>query len=653
MPLIQKLTPDNGGMKLLDRFADKIEGVFHLGAISDTICEDWNALYETNVLLSAKLSFFCAQRQIPFLYASSASVYGNGAGALNKYAKSKREFDDLMEGQCAKSPYWYGLRFFNIYGPGEEHKGKQASIPSQMMRGHRTLFDIDAKRDFIYVDDVVSVMLHMWKERPASGIYDVGSGTARDFRDIAAIICPGEFELIPLPSTLSGKYQFHTQADLTKLRQAGYTKLFPDARTGHCKDVGLVFDIASADDLPSISEATRLASMWNDRGIHAANQAQYAASRVCFQRSIQAERRADGLANYANTLRMLWQFDEAEKHIKQAFALEPHRARSWWVAGMLELDRHDPARAIKCLDIAVPLLSTLPQVQFTRACAHLAHGNYLKGFQDYEIRLKIHPPQGDPPMWNGENLAGKTLLIDAEQGMGDSIMFARYIDPLDCRTIFRVPAPLLRYFRSQGYNAIPKANAIKADYRIMSMSLPILVGLDEALMLPEPRAPEPMTLPHHGKFRIGIVWRSKAAGMESREAMFHGYQKSCPLDEFLTLAEIPNVQLFSLQVGSSAVEADRTEGLVESLLIHDFEDMAGYVAQMDMVVSVDTAPAHLAGPALGKPGIVLLNCVGSWQWQLAETSPWYPSLRLCRQPSPFDWTGAMAEAKQVILDYIG
>ncbi len=205
-----------------------LTAIFHLGAISDTTCEDYSALSATNVALPKRLAEFCHTKNIPFIYASSASVYGNDGAPLNAYARSKAAFDNEMLSQPPSNP-WYGLRFTNVFGNGEEHKGKQASMVSQMMRGHDTLFDINAKRDFVYVDDVVSVMLWAWQNKPPSGIYDVGTGVARDFRDIPRALAkygPVAHREIPMPSSLEGKYQFHTQADLTKLRAAGYDKPF-------------------------------------------------------------------------------------------------------------------------------------------------------------------------------------------------------------------------------------------------------------------------------------------------------------------------------------------------------------------------------------------------------------------------------------------
>lgn len=234
----------------LKTFGPDIEAVFHLGAISDTTCEDTFALWGANVNLSGKLANFCAKKSIPFIYCSSASVYGNEAPhikPLNSYAWSKAEFDALTDGLIMPE-HWYGLRLFNCYGPGEEHKGKQASMPFQLIqRAHRRevmeIFKPDAQRDFVHVDDVVSVMLHMWRARPPSGIYDVGTGNARSFEKVAQIVQSNfvgrdpmcAYKEIPFPESLEGKYQFHTQADLTKLRAAGYDKPFLSLEQGMTK----------------------------------------------------------------------------------------------------------------------------------------------------------------------------------------------------------------------------------------------------------------------------------------------------------------------------------------------------------------------------------------------------------------------------------
>lgn len=390
------------------------------------------------------------------------------------------------------------------------------------------------------------------------------------------------------------------------------------------------------------------ATFWNARGIQLQENCHYHAASAAFMHGLQIQRRADILANQANNLRMLQDFEPAVELIGESLKAKPTRGRSLWIKGMVAMDMGDLPFAIELLTAAMSFQPTLAQIQFTRACANLKAGNYLAGFTDYETRGKIRPPiKSEIAPWQGENLAGKTLLVDMEQGMGDAIMFARYVDRIEGDVICRVPSPLLRWFRGQGYMATPKANAVRADYRALSMSLPVILGIDEAIKPKTPTRPEQMSIPKKGKFKIGIVWKSKAQGLEEPEALYHGEQKSCPLERFLTLAEIPGVQLFSLQTGPAAQDIERAAGIVEPLLIFDFEDLAGYISGLDMVISVDTGPLHLAG-ALGAPSIGVLPYVGSWQWGIGDRPAWYDNMIMVRQPKPGDWKGAMAQVSAIV-----
>jgi len=215
-------------------FGQSISAVFHLGAISDTTCEDAAALNETNVWLTTRLAQFCHQRSVPFIYASSASVFGNGEGPLNAYARSKAKSDFYMETYRKLGALNYGLRFHNVYGTGEAHKGKQASLPHQLLHGLDRIFLPETQRDFVHVSDVVSVILWMWKNKPASGIYDVGTGDPRSILDVVAATGKNVRE-VPMPESLRGKYQTFTKADLTKLRAAGYDRPFLSLEEGVAK----------------------------------------------------------------------------------------------------------------------------------------------------------------------------------------------------------------------------------------------------------------------------------------------------------------------------------------------------------------------------------------------------------------------------------
>lgn len=198
-------------------------GVICMAGISDTTCDNTALLRLVNVTLPLQIAVDCIRQDMPFIYASSASIYGNGGMPLNDYAWSKFLLDSGMKGTWG---HWYGLRFFNVYGDGEAHKGKQASIVSRLLSGDlKEVFEPQTMRDFVHVSDCVEVARWLLKTLPPSGIYDVGTGVSRSLHDVLEIT-GAKVALVPMPESLKGKYQFNTKADLTKLRAAGYTRPF-------------------------------------------------------------------------------------------------------------------------------------------------------------------------------------------------------------------------------------------------------------------------------------------------------------------------------------------------------------------------------------------------------------------------------------------
>jgi ADP-L-glycero-D-manno-heptose 6-epimerase len=238
-------------------FEQGVEAILHQGACADTMQGDGRYLLENNFRLSTVLLEQAQERRIPFIYASSAAVYGDGAQGfaeerrceypLNAYAYSKFLFDQYVRRRLAgTASLVVGLRYFNVFGAQENHKGRMASVVWQFNRqiaAERTLrlFEGSAgfRRDFIYIDDVVRVVLHFLAEqaRPAlSGIYNVGSGRAESFQRIAEVMAarhPGStISTVPFPEELRGKYQAFTCADLTRLRAAGYSEPFTALEAG-------------------------------------------------------------------------------------------------------------------------------------------------------------------------------------------------------------------------------------------------------------------------------------------------------------------------------------------------------------------------------------------------------------------------------------
>jgi ADP-L-glycero-D-manno-heptose 6-epimerase len=233
-------------------FAPKIEAIFHQGACTDTT--EWNGLLmmRTNYDFSRHLLHYATGRRVPLVYASSASVYGAGREfrvsedcerPINIYAFSKLMFDRHVRQVTAsfRSPV-IGLRYFNVYGPGEAHKGKMASVihhfreqlktgdEIRLFEGSDGYRDGEQQRDFIHVDDIVAVNLWAWQQAGKSGIFNLGTGQARSFNDVATAVLKwhgsGRIVYIPFPEHLRGSYQSYTQADLSGLRAAGYSAPF-------------------------------------------------------------------------------------------------------------------------------------------------------------------------------------------------------------------------------------------------------------------------------------------------------------------------------------------------------------------------------------------------------------------------------------------
>ncbi len=234
--------------------APQIDGFFHLGARTDTTEMDYEVHRVLNLEYSKKVWQLCVEKEIPLVYASSAATYGGGEKGysdrydaaegltpLNPYGRSKNDFDQWALAQPDTPPFWAGVKFFNVFGPNEYHKGRMASVIFhafrqveergyvQLFRSHRPDFtDGGQLRDFIYVADIVSICCWLMDTQPASGLYNGGTGTARSFNDLATAVFSAlgktpDIRFIDTPQDIRNSYQYFTEADTTKLREAGYT----------------------------------------------------------------------------------------------------------------------------------------------------------------------------------------------------------------------------------------------------------------------------------------------------------------------------------------------------------------------------------------------------------------------------------------------
>lgn len=240
-----------------DTALDAVTAVLHQGACADTTERDGRRMMRMNYESSKRVAGLCARRRVPLLYASSAAVYGGTSFVeepaaerpLTVYGWSKLLFDQRVRRAfpTAESPV-VGLRYFNVYGPGEGHKGAMASVARhfhdelratgrvRLFEGSGGYADGEQRRDFVHVDDVCAVVLWFLDHPDRSGVFNVGTGASRSFLDVARAVIGfhgrGEVEFVPFPEALRGAYQSFTEADLTRLRAAGYTGAFRPVEVG-------------------------------------------------------------------------------------------------------------------------------------------------------------------------------------------------------------------------------------------------------------------------------------------------------------------------------------------------------------------------------------------------------------------------------------
>lgn len=320
---------------------------------------------------------------------------------------------------------------------------------------------------------------------------------------------------------------------------------------------------------------------------------------------------------------------------ERSLCLDPSDAGVWFNRGVTLGDAGQRGAAIAAYDRAVALDPDKPLYRFNRAHRLLQAGRWAEGWVDWEYRLDglVPVPRRGRPLWRGEAMAGRTLLLYAEQGHGDGIQFSRYI-PLaaarsGARVVVECPAPLVRLFRRlPGVDAVyPLEQAPAFDAVAPLMSLPGLFGTTPDTVPPPvftPACRPPGWTP--GK-RVGLVWHCDDP------------LRTLSLDVLAPLLAVPGVSWVGMQVGMGGVVpglADGTKGIA------DFADTADRMAGLDLIVTVDTAATHVAA-SHGLPAWVLLRHDTCWRWLEGRAdSPWYPSVRLFRQPRPGDWAAVVA-----------
>jgi hypothetical protein len=377
---------------------------------------------------------------------------------------------------------------------------------------------------------------------------------------------------------------------------------------------------------------------------------------------------AEQLVDAGNRLREENQPLQALAHYAQAFIVDPDNFSAWNNYGNVLRECGRPDRAIPFLETALKIVPGQPTANFNLAVAYLLSGDYNQGWKQYETRWSFEHLNGmlptfEQPRWSGEDLRGKTILVVGEQGHGDNIQFLRFIEPLvdlGAEVILQVSDTLIPLFSSSLIKQIIGFNHVPAgfDYWTPIMSIP---GVLKTTLDQIPNALQYIVadtkliqdwqkrLGLKKKLRVGFCWSGRRDTWINRH-------KGMPFFEMLTLIkQNPDYEWVNLQADCSA---DEEQILISAGvktypgIIKDFGDTAALIHHLDVVLSVDTAVAHLSG-AMGRPTWIMLNSYAlDWRWLLnRDDSPWYQSARLFRQPTIGDWASVTKKIHQYLSWY--
>lgn len=371
--------------------------------------------------------------------------------------------------------------------------------------------------------------------------------------------------------------------------------------------------------------------------------------------------------NLGLVLKDLYNYSEAVACIQRAICLDPTYGLAYSSLGNIHFESGSHRQALLAYQRAVALDPAYAAGQWNLALLRLVLGEFLSGFAGFEWRLKLPReqyarPDYGVPLWRGEPIDGQSILLYAEQGLGDTLQFIRYVPVLVAQgavVVVDCPPPLSRLLtgmRGISKVLVPGELPPDVDFACPTMSLPFLFQTTLAtipnqvpyLSIPAAdRAAWAARLePGRGKLKVGLVWAGDPRPHDV-EANRVDRRRSIPLDQMAKLLAVPGIEFYSLQKGAGMFELHQSSlrgRLCDwSDELRDLTDTGALIEQLDLVISVDTAVVHLAG-ALGKPVWMMSRFDGCWRWLLERNdSPWYPTLRLFRQRKPLDWTDVIGE----------
>lgn len=408
------------------------------------------------------------------------------------------------------------------------------------------------------------------------------------------------------------------------------------------------------------------ADAWNNLGVALRSAKRGHAAVACYRRALTIRPdHAPTYSNLGNALREIGEIEASVETHRKAVSLAPKSPDAVYNLGLALRDMARNEDAIACFDIMLAAKPDNTDCLWDRALSQLLLGDLKGGFAQYEWRwhLSYNPPRGFPQrLWNGTDFSGQTLLLHHEQGFGDSLQFIRFAPQVKAKggtVIVECQPELARLFETvDGIDTVIPAGRPLPPFDVYAplLSLGSILGVELSNIpakVPYLAAPKGAGKDVAGQvahmtaraFTIGIVWAGKPTHRND-------HNRSCPFKHFLGLTELAGTRFVSLQKGERVSEMATTAcpALVADAgsRLDDFADTAAVIEKLDLVITVDTAIAHLAG-ALGKPAWVLLPFAPDWRWMMDRTdSPWYPTLTLFRQSAPGNWDGVFAKVKTAL-----
>ncbi|WP_434109316.1 tetratricopeptide repeat protein [Paraburkholderia caffeinilytica] len=382
----------------------------------------------------------------------------------------------------------------------------------------------------------------------------------------------------------------------------------------------------------------------------------------------------DAWSNRGNALSDLNQPNEAWQSYQRALELDPAFADAWNNLGLTQVDLDEHAEALQSYARALAINPTAAETHWNQSLCLLQLGQLEAGWKEYEwrwerSRIKAGRRTFAQPLWLGDfSIDGKTILLHAEQGLGDTLQFCRYakmVSALGAKVVLEVPRELMRLMSTlDGVDQLIEAGQALPpfDCHCPLLSLPLAFKTDltnipanTPYLFADPQATrewhERVAAQAEGRLKVGLVWaggnRPHVAELRKNDA-----RRSITFERLAPILDVPNVQFFSLQKGPAALQMPRGDAAVNVVdyteELDDFADTAALVANLDLVISVDTSTAHLAG-ALNKPVWILNRFDTCWRWMLERTdTPWYAQARLFRQPALGDWDSVIRSAHDAL-----